>query len=32
VPFATSPPEFRKFIAEFTATWGKLIKSANIKV
>lgn len=31
VPFATSPLEFRNFIAEFTAKWGKLIKSANIR-
>jgi tripartite-type tricarboxylate transporter receptor subunit TctC len=31
VPFATSPPEFRNFIAEFTEKWGKLIKSADIK-
>jgi tripartite-type tricarboxylate transporter receptor subunit TctC len=31
VPFATSPPEFRNFIAEFTAKWSKLIKSANIR-
>ncbi len=30
VPFATSPAEFRDFIAEFTAKWSKLIKSANI--
>jgi tripartite-type tricarboxylate transporter receptor subunit TctC len=32
VPFATSPPEFRDFITEFTAKWSKLIKSANIRV
>jgi tripartite-type tricarboxylate transporter receptor subunit TctC len=32
VPFATSPPEFRNFIAEFTAKWSKLIKSANIRM
>jgi tripartite-type tricarboxylate transporter receptor subunit TctC len=31
VPFATSPPEFRNFIAEFTAKWSKLIKSADIR-
>jgi tripartite-type tricarboxylate transporter receptor subunit TctC len=31
VPFATSPPEFRNFIAAFTAQWSKLIKSANIR-
>jgi tripartite-type tricarboxylate transporter receptor subunit TctC len=31
MPFATSPLEFRNFIAEFTAKWGTLIKSANIK-
>jgi len=32
VPFATSPPEFRDFIAEFTAKWSNLIKSANIRM
>jgi tripartite-type tricarboxylate transporter receptor subunit TctC len=32
VPFATSPSEFRNFIAEYTARWGKLIKSANIRM
>src|SRR5262249_42486844 len=32
VPFATSPPEFRSFIAEFTARWGRVISSANIKL
>jgi tripartite-type tricarboxylate transporter receptor subunit TctC len=32
VPFATSPSEFRNFIAEYTAQWSKLIKSANIKM
>jgi len=31
VPFVTSPPKFRDFIAEFTATWSEVIKSANIK-
>jgi tripartite-type tricarboxylate transporter receptor subunit TctC len=31
VPFATSPAEFRNFIAEYTAKWNKIIKSANIK-
>jgi len=31
VPFATSPLEFRNFIAEFTAKWSRLIKSANIR-
>jgi tripartite-type tricarboxylate transporter receptor subunit TctC len=31
VPLATSPAEFRNFIAEFTAKWSKLIKSANIR-
>lgn len=30
VPFATSPSEFQSFIAEFTAKWSRLIKSANI--
>jgi tripartite-type tricarboxylate transporter receptor subunit TctC len=32
VPFATSPAEFRSFIAEFTAKWSRLIKSANIRM
>jgi tripartite-type tricarboxylate transporter receptor subunit TctC len=32
VPFATSPAEFRNFIAEFTAKWSGLIKSANIRM
>jgi len=32
VPFATSPPEFRTFVAEFTAKWNSLIKSANIRM
>jgi tripartite-type tricarboxylate transporter receptor subunit TctC len=32
VPFATSPPEFRNFIAEFTAKWSKLIRAANIRM
>jgi tripartite-type tricarboxylate transporter receptor subunit TctC len=32
VPFATSPSEFRNFIAEYTARWSKLIKSANIRM
>jgi tripartite-type tricarboxylate transporter receptor subunit TctC len=31
VPFATSPAEFRNFIAEFTAKWSGIIKSANIR-
>ena len=31
VPFATSPSEFRTFIAEFTAKWSGIIKSANIR-
>ena len=31
VPFATSPSEFRTFIAEFTAKWSTIIKSANIR-
>jgi tripartite-type tricarboxylate transporter receptor subunit TctC len=31
VPFATSPAEFRNFIAEFTGKWSKIIKAANIK-
>src|SRR5258708_37651528 len=31
VPFATSPPEFRNFVAEFTAKWSTIIKSATIQ-
>ena len=31
VPFATSPAEFRTYIAEFTAKWSGLIKAANIR-
>jgi len=31
VPFATSPSEFRNFIAEFTAKWSKIIRSADIR-
>ena len=30
-PFATSPAQFRDFIAEFTARWSEVIKSANIR-
>ena len=31
VPFATSPSEFRTFIAEFTAKWSNIIKAADIR-
>jgi tripartite-type tricarboxylate transporter receptor subunit TctC len=31
-PFASSPPEFGKFIVEFTDKWGNLIREAGIKV
>ena len=31
VPFATSPAEFRTYIAEFTAKWSGLIKAADIR-
>jgi tripartite-type tricarboxylate transporter receptor subunit TctC len=31
VPFTTSPSEFRNFVAEFTAKWSGIIKTANIK-
>ena len=31
VPFLTSPSEFQSFIAEFTATWSRLIRSAEIR-
>jgi tripartite-type tricarboxylate transporter receptor subunit TctC len=31
VPFATSPSEFRTFIAQFTDRWSRLIQAANIK-
>jgi tripartite-type tricarboxylate transporter receptor subunit TctC len=32
VPFASSPVEFAKFVAEFTAKWAKVIHTANIKM
>lgn len=32
VPFATSPAEFREFVAGFTAKWSKIIRSANIRM
>jgi tripartite-type tricarboxylate transporter receptor subunit TctC len=31
-PFGTAPAEFGKFIAEQTEKWGKVIRTANIKV
>jgi tripartite-type tricarboxylate transporter receptor subunit TctC len=31
VPFVTSPSEFRNFIAEFTAKWSDIIRSADIR-
>ena len=30
-PFASSPAEFGKFIAEYTGKWSKVIRAANIK-
>jgi tripartite-type tricarboxylate transporter receptor subunit TctC len=30
-PFANSPAEFGKFIAEYTEKWAKVIRAANIK-
>jgi tripartite-type tricarboxylate transporter receptor subunit TctC len=30
-PFASSPAEFAKFIAEYTEKWAKVIRAANIK-
>jgi tripartite-type tricarboxylate transporter receptor subunit TctC len=30
-PFANSPAEFGKFIADYIEKWGKLIRAANIK-
>jgi tripartite-type tricarboxylate transporter receptor subunit TctC len=30
-PYATSPAEFGKFIADYTEKWGKVIRAANIK-
>ena len=30
-PFANSPPEFGKFIVDYTEKWGKVIRAANIK-
>jgi tripartite-type tricarboxylate transporter receptor subunit TctC len=31
-PFASSPAEFGKFIAEFADKWGKLIRATGIKL
>jgi tripartite-type tricarboxylate transporter receptor subunit TctC len=31
-PFASSPDEFGRHIAEFTDKWGKVIRAANIKL
>jgi hypothetical protein len=31
MPFAGSPAEFGKLVAEETEKWGKVIKTANIK-
>jgi tripartite-type tricarboxylate transporter receptor subunit TctC len=31
VPFAGTPAEFGRFIAEYTETWGRQIRAANIK-
>jgi len=30
-PFAGSPADFGKFIAEFTEKWGRVIREAGIK-
>jgi tripartite-type tricarboxylate transporter receptor subunit TctC len=30
-PFASSPAEFGKYIAEYTEQWGKVIRAANLK-
>jgi hypothetical protein len=30
-PFARSPPEFGKFIADDTEKWAKVIRAANIR-
>jgi tripartite-type tricarboxylate transporter receptor subunit TctC len=30
-PFALSPADFGKFIADETEKWGKVIRTANIK-
>jgi tripartite-type tricarboxylate transporter receptor subunit TctC len=30
-PFASTPDEFRRFIADFTEKWGKVIRAAGIK-
>ncbi len=30
-PFASSPVEFGKFIADINRKWGKVIRAANIK-
>ena len=31
-PFASSPTEFRKFIADNVEKWAKVIRAANIRV
>jgi tripartite-type tricarboxylate transporter receptor subunit TctC len=31
-PFASSPAELRKFIADDVEKWGKVIRAANIRV
>jgi hypothetical protein len=31
-PFASSPAEFGKFIADYTEKWRKLIRTSGIKV
>jgi tripartite-type tricarboxylate transporter receptor subunit TctC len=31
-PFASSPTEFRQFIIEFASEWGKIIRTAGIKL
>jgi tripartite-type tricarboxylate transporter receptor subunit TctC len=30
-PFASSPAEFGKFIADYTEKWAKVIRAAGIK-
>jgi tripartite-type tricarboxylate transporter receptor subunit TctC len=31
-PFPSTPSDFGKFIADYTAQWGKIIRAAGLKV
>jgi tripartite-type tricarboxylate transporter receptor subunit TctC len=30
-PFPSTPPDFGKFIADYTGQWGKIIRAAGLK-